>query len=135
MLERSLIASSQDKTGFHWEYSIHDTLQQLGVAEQLDQLIAEGIMTALLQSGLGRNWWEDATTHWLHGKICILLSVIAPLTLSSYSMANASTLQPFRCLAYMHLQKDQRPALTPHADQCIFIGYPPNYKGWKFWCP
>src|SRR5258706_13933543 len=23
----------------------------------------------------------------------------------------------------------------PHAVQCLLISYPPDYKGWKFWCP
>ena len=24
---------------------------------------------------------------------------------------------------------------VPHMEKCIFIGYPPNYKGWKFYNP
>jgi hypothetical protein len=41
----------------------------------------------------------------------------------------------FRCLVYVHLQKDQCSALLPHATQCILIGYLSDYKGWKFWDP
>ena len=126
------------ESGIHCEHSIQDMLQQLGVAECMNCLIAEGIMTLLSQSGLGRTWWEDAAMHWLHGKIWIPSSAITPLTpfkLFYGHKANTSALQPFGCLSYMHLQKDQHPALTPHTDQCILIGYPPDYKGWRFWCP
>ena len=33
----------------------------------------------------------------------------------------------------MHLQKDQHGALLPHVAQCLFIGYPIDYKGWCFY--
>ena len=35
----------------------------------------------------------------------------------------------------MHVQKDKRPALRPHYEKCVFIGYPEGYKGWKFYNP
>ena len=35
----------------------------------------------------------------------------------------------------MHLQKDQHRALLPHTAQCLFIGYPIDYKGWRFYNP
>ena len=35
----------------------------------------------------------------------------------------------------MHVQKDKRPALRPHYEKCVFIGYPDGYKGWKFYNP
>jgi len=35
----------------------------------------------------------------------------------------------------VHVQKDKRAALHPHYDKCVFIGYPPGYKGWKFYNP
>ena len=35
----------------------------------------------------------------------------------------------------MHVQKDKRPALCPHYEKCVFIGYLGGYKGWKFYNP
>jgi transposase InsO family protein len=55
--------------GISQEYSVHDTPQQLGVAEWMNHSIVEGITTVLSQSGLTRTWWEDATIHWLYAKI------------------------------------------------------------------
>jgi len=124
--------------GIRREHSIRDTPQQLGVAERMNRSIAEGVTTLLSQSGLARTWWEDAATHWLHGKIRLPSSTTAPLTpfeLFYGRKPDLSSMRPFGCLAYVHLQKDQRPALLPHATQCVLIGYPTDYKGWRFWDP
>ena len=97
------------EAGIRREHSIRDTPQQLGVAERLNRSIAEGITTALSQSGLARNWWEEAATHWLHGKIRIPSSATAPRTpyeLFYGRLPDASALCLFGCLTYMHLQKD-----------------------------
>ena len=124
--------------GIRREHSVRDTPQQLGVAERMNRSIAEGITTALSQSGLSRTWWEDAATHWLYAKIRLPSSATAPLTPFElfYGRKPSLTLaRPFGSLAYVHLQKDQHPPLTPHAAQCIFIGYPTDYKAWRFWNP
>ena len=74
--------------------------------------------------------------HWVYRKICIPSVATVPLTpfeLFYGHRLDVSSSQPFSCLAYVHLQKDQRPALAPHAAQCVFIGYPLDYKGWRFW--
>jgi hypothetical protein len=118
------------------EHSIRDTPQQLGVAERMNCSIAKGITTALSQSGLAHTWWEDAVVHWLYAKIRLPSSITAPLTPFElfYGCKPSLTLaHPFGCLAYVHLQKDQHPPLTSHATQCILIGYPTDYKAWKFW--
>ena len=76
--------------------------------------------------------------HFLYGKSRIPSSGVkslTPLELFCKQKPDVSCLRPFGCLAYVHLQKDQRPALAPHASQCILIGYPWDYKGWMFWNP
>ena len=124
--------------GIRREHSICDTPQQLGVAECMNRLITEGVTTLLSQSGLVRTWWEDAATHWLHGKIWLPSSTTTPLTpfeLFYNRKPDLLSMHPFGCLAYVHLQKDQCPALLPHTTQCVLIGYPTDYKGWRFWDP
>jgi hypothetical protein len=123
--------------GIRREHSIRDTPQQLGVAERLNWTLAEGITTILSQSGLSRTWWEDAAAHFLFGKIRLPSSVTGhtPYELFYGKKPSVDCLRPFGCLAYVHLQKDQRGPLLPHAAQCILIGYPIDYKGWRFWDP
>ena len=48
--------------------------------------------------------------------------------LISRRCALSVALPTFTC----RLQKDQRPALGSHAVQCVLVGYPTDYKGWKF---
>ena len=44
-----------------------------------------------------------------------------------------SYLQVFRCLAYVHIPKDQRKdKLTPKAEEMIFLDYPQGMKGYHF---
>ena len=38
------------------------------------------------------------------------------------------------CTAYVLIQRDKHPHGT-HMEKCIFIGYPQDYKGWKFYNP
>ena len=126
------------EAGIRREHSIRNTPQQVRVAERMNRSIAEGITTSLSQSGLARTWLEDAATHWLHGKIRLPSSTTAPLTpfeLFYGRKPDLSFMRPFGCLAYVHLQKDQRPVLLPHVAQCILIGYPTDYKGGRFWDP
>jgi transposase InsO family protein len=104
------------EAGIHREHSIRDTPQQVGVAEQMNRSISEGVTTLLSQSGLMCTWWEDAAVHWLYGKIRLPSSATAPLTpfeLFYGCKPDLSPLRPFGCLAYVHLQKDQRSPLLP----------------------
>src|SRR5258706_8616641 len=116
-------------TGIHREHLICDTPQQLGVTEQLNHTLDEGITTLLAQSGLSCIWWEDTTHHFLYGRMRLPTLVTTPTTLHNLFYGKRGSikhLRPFSCLAYVHLQKDQ----------CsILIGYPVNYKGWQFWDP
>src|SRR5258706_7094441 len=124
--------------GICCEHSIHNTPQQLGVAEHLNHTLNEGITTLLSQSGLSHVWWEDVALHFLYGKMRLPSSVMAPDT--PYSLfygkrASVDCLCPFGCLAYIHRQKDQCGVFEPHTVQCVLIGYPVDYKGWRFWDP
>ena len=46
---------------------------------------------------------------------------------------DVSHFRVFGCLAYVHIQSDQRKGLQPHAQKCIFVGYPSEYKAWQFY--
>ena len=126
------------EAGIHCEHLIQDTPQQLGIVEHLNHTLDEGITTLLSQSGLSCAWWEDTTLHFLYGKIWLPSSVTVPNTpydLLYGKKGSVEHLQPFGCLAYVHLQKDQCGAFQPHMLQCILVGYPTDYKGWHFWDP
>ncbi len=45
------------------------------------------------------------------------------------------TLLVFGCQAYVHVQKKKHISFEPKSRRCIFLGYPPDYKGWKVYDP
>ena len=44
-------------------------------------------------------------------------------------------LKIFGCTAYVHTPKKSRSKLDPRAEKCVFVGYAPNKKGYKFFNP
>ena len=44
-------------------------------------------------------------------------------------------LKIFGCTVFVHLPKRLRSKLDPRAEKCIFLGYPPNKKGYKCFNP
>ena len=74
----------------------------------------------LSRSGLSRIWWEDAATHWVCGKFIspVLMVPLTPSNLVYNRKPDLYALRPFGCLAYVNLQKDQRPS-------CIGIAHRP----------
>src|SRR5258708_2697826 len=49
--------------------------------------------------------------------------------------SSANQIRVWECLAYVFIQKDKCHSLQPHMEQCVFVGYPSGYKGWKFYNP
>ena len=46
-----------------------------------------------------------------------------------------SFLSVFRCNAYAHMPEEKRKKLDKKSERCIFIGYPNDSKGYKFYSP
>jgi hypothetical protein len=70
---------------------------------------------------------------------CVLTSAITssqtPYTAWFKEKPDVDHLRVFGCISYMHVQKDQHCGLQLHIQKCIFIGYPPEFKGWLFYNP
>ena len=41
----------------------------------------------------------------------------------------------FGCVCFVHDYRSNVGKLDPHAIKCVFVGYPPNKKGYRCWCP
>jgi transposase InsO family protein/predicted RNA binding protein YcfA (HicA-like mRNA interferase family) len=124
--------------GIEREHTIRDTPQQNGVSERFNRTMAEGITAMLAHSKLPPFMWADAGAAFVHIHNRCPSSAIGfktPYELWNGEKPSVAHLRVWGCLAFVHLQKDQRRQLAPHARRCIFIGYPPDYKGWVFWDP
>lgn len=124
--------------GIRREHTIRDTPQQNGVAERYNRTLAEGITALLLEARLPMSMWVDAasTFTYVHNRLpSTSLTGVTPFELWSGKKPSVSLLRVWGCLAYVHVQKDQRKSFESHTRKCIFIRYALNYKGWVFWDP
>lgn len=96
---------------------------------------SEGITAMLATAGLPPQFWAEALASLLHVLNRTPTSSLPHTT--SYkcwfkSKPDVSHLRVWGRLAYVHVQKDKQGS---HMEKCIFIGYPADYKGWKFYNP
>ena len=79
--------------------------------------MSDDITAMLSESRLPASFWGEALSAQIH------------------IWNRLSHLRVWGCLAYVFVQKDKRKSLQPHMEQCIFVGYPSGYKGYKFYNP
>jgi hypothetical protein len=92
----------------------------------------------LQESGLAMAFWGEALAALVHvWNRCptAALDSVTPYELWNGRKPDVSHLRVWGCTAYVHIQRDKRPALRPHYEKCVFIGHPEGYKGWKFYNP
>ena len=124
--------------GIARRHTVRNRPQQNGVAERFNHTLGEGITAMLQEAGLPLSFWGEALASLVHVLNRVPTS-IAPDT-TPYEVwfkrkPDVSNLRIWGCLAYVHVQKDKRGQLGSHMEKCIFIGYTPDYKGWKFYNP
>ena len=111
---------------------------QNGVAERANRTIKEGITTMLNEAGLPPSFWWDAVstfTHIHNRSPTSALQNSTPYELWFKKKPDVSHFRVFGCTAYVHIKSDQRKQLESHTHKCVFIGYPSNFKGWRFFNP
>jgi hypothetical protein len=126
--------------GIQRQHSVRARPQQNGVAERSNRSMEQGIISMLHQAGLSLSFWGEALAAFIHVWNRTPTSAVPGKTPweSFYgTKPDLSMLRVWGCVAYVHIQKDKREwgSLGSHMEKCIFIGYPPDYKGWKFYNP
>ena len=119
--------------GIERQHTVRNRPQQNGVAERFNRTLAEGITAMLSESGLPPTFWGEALSSLVHVLNRCPTSArpgTTPYEAFYGRKPDVSHLRIWGCLAYVHVQKDKRAALGSHMEKCIFIGYPPGYKGW-----
>ena len=109
---------------------------QNGVAERANRTLAEGITAMLEESSLPPSFWNFALSTFVHvhnRSPTYALANGTPYEHWFKSKPDLAHLRVFGCLSYVNVQKDQRKGLQSHTRKCIFVGYPPEHKGWLFY--
>ena len=92
----------------------------------------------LFEAKLPPSLWGEALSAQIHVWNCLPTSTLKGMTPHEAwfkHKPDVSHLRVWGCLAYVFIQKDKRRSLQPHMEQCVFVGYPSGYKGWKFYNP
>ncbi|CAA7264649.1 unnamed protein product [Cyclocybe aegerita] len=127
-----------DQCGIAREHSCRNRPQQNGVAEHANRTFDEAVTALLDESGLSKSFWAECLSALVHVlNHCDTSSVEGktPYELWHGKKPDVGHLRVWGCVAYVHVQKDKRESLGLHMQKCVFIGYPDDYKGWKFYNP
>jgi len=82
------------------------------------------------------SWWAEAAhaSNYIYNCFPHHALGCTPFELWYGHKPNLANLRVWGCLAYVHLQKDQREKLKhgAHTRLCTFVAYRDDYKGWEF---
>ncbi|KAI0923982.1 hypothetical protein AcV5_010529 [Taiwanofungus camphoratus] len=127
-----------DDAGIVRRHTTRNRPQQNGVAERANRVMQDDCSAMLAEAKLPLSFWGECLASMVHVWNCLPTSAVkgaTPFELWFKRKPDVSHLRVWGCTAYVHIQKDQRSALGPHMQKCVFIGYPDGYKGWKFYNP
>ena len=120
------------------QHTITNEPHQNGVAERANRTLDEGVTTMLEESKLPLSMWYHALAALVHTRNRSPNSALGgniSFTCFYGKVPDVSYFRVFGCTAYVHVQKNKRKKLQSHTQRCVFIGYPLEYKGWKFYNP
>ncbi|PPQ82476.1 hypothetical protein CVT24_002389, partial [Panaeolus cyanescens] len=112
-----------------------DTPEQNGLAERMNQTLANGTVALLVESGLPKSYWTFAMS------TCAFTTARTPAAglrgKSPYEVlynrkVDVSWLRPFGCTAYALIPKPQRPGkFYNKARKSVMLGYTSEKKGYR----
>ena len=121
---------------------VHRPPQQNGIVERKNRHILETSHALLLGAHVPNRHWVDVVTtvmHLLNRMPSKVLSFETPLQAFSSHVSLPSFLmippRVFGCVAFVHLHKNHRTKLDPHAIRCLFLGYASLQKGYRCYDP
>jgi len=124
--------------GIAREHTTTATPQQNGVAERSNRIFDEGISSMLNEAHLPGSFWGHALgsfIHVLNRSPSSAVKGVTPYEAWFNRKPSVSHFRVFGCQAYAHVQKNKRLSFESKTRRCIFIGYPPDFKGWKLYDP
>ena len=122
--------------GIIHQLSSVETPQQNAIVERKHQHLLNVARSLRFQLHLHLHFWVDCILSTAH----IINIIPTPLLSNKYSyqllfskLPSYSHLKVFGCLAYVLALSRYRTKFDPKATPCIFIGYPHDMKGYKFY--
>ncbi|WVZ91380.1 hypothetical protein U9M48_037560 [Paspalum notatum var. saurae] len=120
--------------GTTYRFSCPYTSSQNGKAERALRTINYVLRTLLFQADLPPKYWVEAlhaATYLINRRPCKPLQFDTPYHALFGQQPDYSHLRVFGCLCYPNIASTAAHKLAPKSTPCLFLGYPPEHKGYK----
>ena len=120
--------------GIIHQLSCVETPEQNGRVERKHQHLLNVVRSLMFQSKLPLSHWTNyvlTATHLINHTPSYILNNQTPYQLLFQKPPNYNYFEVFDCLCFASTITNNRGKFHPRATKCIFLGYPPNIKGYK----
>jgi hypothetical protein len=127
-----------ESTGVRHQLTIPYTPQQNGVAERTNRTIVEKARSLLSDAGLPKAYWAEAVStavYLINRTPTRVLNFKTPEEVWTGRKPDISHLKIFGCKAMVYVPKPLRLKWDSPTRDAIFIGYPEESKGYRFYDP
>ncbi|GJS31120.1 retrotransposon protein, putative, ty1-copia subclass [Tanacetum coccineum] len=117
------------ESGIARHLTVAGTPQQNGVAERMNRTLMDKVRCLLIQSGLPKTFWAEATctaAYLINRSPSTAIEKKTPMEMWSGHPSDYGMLRIFGCVAYPHNKQGK---LEPRAIKCVLLGYPEGVKG------
>ncbi|GKD63644.1 retrovirus-related pol polyprotein from transposon TNT 1-94, partial [Tanacetum coccineum] len=107
--------------------------QQNGLAERMNRTLMDKVLCLLIQSGLPKTFWAEATctaAYLINRSPSTAIEKKTPIEMWSGHPSDYEILRIFGCVAYPH---DKQGKLEPREIKCVLLGYPKGVKGYRLY--
>lgn len=120
--------------GISFRFSCPHTSQQNGKAERMIRTINDVLRTLLYHAHMPSTYWVEAlhtATYLLNRRPTKPLHFLTPYQALFGQPPKYDHLRVFGCLCYPNLAATSPHKLAPRSTPCVFLGYPPEHKGYR----
>nr|GEV88898.1 retrotransposon protein, putative, Ty1-copia subclass [Tanacetum cinerariifolium] len=121
------------ESGIARHLTIVGTPQQNGVAECMNITLMDKVRCLLIQFGLPKTFWAEATcttAYLINRSPSRAIEKKTPMKMWSGHLSNYGMLRIFGCVTYPH---DKQGKLESRAVKCVLLGYPKGVKGYRLY--
>jgi hypothetical protein len=125
-----------EKAGIQHQLTAPYTPEQNGVAERLNRSIVEKVRCMLFDAKLPKEFWAEAAAtavYLMNRSPSRSIDNRIPEEIWTKRQVDINHLRIFGCKAYMHIPKEKRRKLDNKAQECIFVGYSLDTKGYRLY--
>lgn len=119
--------------GIVFHLSCPYTSPQNGKAERILRTLNNSVRTLLIHASMPPSYWAEAlaaATYLLNRRPSSSIRNAIPYFHLYNSYPTYDHLRVFSCLCYPNLQATSPHKLAPRSTACVFLGYPPDHKGY-----